>query len=75
MKRGRHERIVVDVECPIGRVGLLPYKDVSVNHRAGLSVVTQRLYLESVVAIQGLAIAALVDFIRIDVEPDLTGLI
>jgi hypothetical protein len=69
MEWGRDEWIVVDVECPIGRVGLLSHKDVSVDHRIGLGVVTQRLYFEPVVAIQGLAIAALVDFIRIDVEP------
>ncbi len=69
MEWGRDEWIVVDVKCPIGRVGLLSYKDASVDHRIGLGVVTQRLYLEPIVAIQGLAIATLVDFIRIDVEP------
>jgi len=42
------------------------------DHHIGLGVVTQRLYLERVVAIQGLAIAALVDFIRIDVESTLS---
>jgi hypothetical protein len=69
MEWGRDEWIVVNVECPVGRVNLLSYKDVSVDHRIGLGVVTQRLYLEPVVAVQGLEIAALVDFIRIDVEP------
>jgi hypothetical protein len=68
MERWRNERIIVDVEYPFGRVGLLANKDVSMDHRIGPSVVTQRLYLEPVVAIQGLAIVALVDFIRIDVE-------
>jgi hypothetical protein len=68
MKWWRDERIVVDVEYPVGGVGLLFNKDVSVDHRTDPSVVTQRLYLEPVVAIQGLAIAALIDLIRIDVE-------
>lgn len=62
------EWIVVNVEYPFGRVGLLANKNVCVNHRTDPRVVTQRLYLEPVVAIQGLAIAALIDFIRIDVE-------
>lgn len=68
MEWWRDEWIVVDVEYPFGRVSLLPNKDVSVDHRTEPGIVTQRLYLKLVVAIQGLAIAALVDFIRIDVE-------
>ncbi len=63
-----HQWIVIDIEYPFRRLSLLPNKDVSVYHRTDPDVVTQRLHLEPVVAIQWLPIAALVDLIRIDVE-------
>ena len=47
----------------------MPNKNIGLNHCIGSGVVAERLYFESVIAVPGLTISTVVDFICIDVEP------
>src|SRR6266508_992943 len=69
MPRWCDNRIVVDVEYPIGRVDPPPHEHIAVDHQFCAGVIAQGLHLELVVPIQKFTIAALIRFISVDVKP------
>ena len=68
---GGYYWIVVHIEYPVWRVVAPPYKNISLDHRSGDSVIAKRLHLQPAIMKETVAFRPLIDFIRVYVKSTL----